>query len=859
LEVPLKINEHGLPAQKNHFISFSFPLSMGEVTSIEELQLLHYEEVQIAEYLILSYWPDSSLKWVKCNFVVDGTLPLIQDYAIKKNEHYLDVKFEQTIKCTTNQNTLKISNGIYNFHIHNDELLIDEIPWQFALVGINKEVLIPIVTLFKPGNDNEQLKREVIYYGEFRNSTNDVFLEFDCKFTFNAANTNIKIDFTLRNAKPMIHNDGKWDLGNDNSFFFESLNINFLNIDPAQTSLSITDQGKQSQQKGEFNLYQASSGGDNWNSTNHMNADGLVDHPFKGFQVTNNANVIESGNRAEPKVDIKLDNSHLSIVYKNFWQTFPKSITNKGNKVSLGLFPLKNTKSHELQPGEQVTHTFFLQYDTDFSNTPETEQQEFSVSICPDYLAKTNAIPYFSNSIDEEITDIINEGLTSDRNFFVKREDIDEYGWRNFGDIFADHETLEYQGDKELISHYNNQYDALYGFIRQFLVSGDTKWWQLASDLAQHIKDIDIYHTDKDKSEYNHGLFWHTDHYLPAETASHRTYSQRQQANAYQDHAGGGGPGGQHCYTTGLMLHYYLTTDETSKTAVIKLADWISNYYEGTGTVFEFLLGVRNIHLPGLKNKLTGQYPLDRGIGNYIIALLDAYELTNKQSYLDRVSLIIKNTATPEEDLAARKLSNIEDSWFYTIFLQAVLRYLLIKSQACQHDESCNYARCLLIHFANWMIDNEAPYLHTPEKLEYPNHTWAAQDIRKANVLYGAYYFAGSGEKNVMRYKAKADEFYTYVYSALKVEKSRTYTRILAILMQNSGFKSFVENNKLNTSSVSQMAMNKKNNSTSSISSTLEFMKAFIKTLKNTSLKKELTWLCFRSSKVEQVIGRYVK
>jgi hypothetical protein len=349
-------------------------------------------------------------------------------------------------------------------------------------------------------------------------------------------------------------------------------------------------------------------------------------------------------------------------------------------------------------------------------------------------------------------------------------------------------------------------------------------------------------------------LFWHTDHYLPAETASHRTYSKQQQANAYQDHSGGGGPGGEHCYTTGLMLHYYLTADETSKIAVIKLADWITCFYEGSSTILEFFLYLKNRNIPGLKNKITGQYPLDRGTGNYIVALLDAYELTNKQSYLDRVSLIIKHTATPHEDLAKRDLSNIEESWFYTIFLQAVLRYLLAKSEANQLDSSFNYAKHLLLHFSDWIVDKESPYLDTPDKLEYPNHTWAAQDIRKANVLYGAYYFSRENAQVANIYKSKADEFYLYVNASLKNEKTRTCTRILAILMQNTGYKSFVEHNISKVTTSAQVTGMKKE----SPSSKLKIVKIFVHILINTSLKKELTWLSHRSSKVKNIFRRYL-
>ena len=46
------------------------------------------------------------------------------------------------------------------------------------------------------------------------------------------------------------------------------------------------------------------------------------------------------------------------------------------------------------------------------------------------------------------------------------------------------------------------------------------------SPLARHIMDIDLYHTENDKSGYNGGLFWHTVHYRDAGTSNHRTFPQ---------------------------------------------------------------------------------------------------------------------------------------------------------------------------------------------------------------------------------------------------------------------------------------------------------------------------------------------
>ena len=74
------------------------------------------------------------------------------------------------------------------------------------------------------------------------------------------------------------------------------------------------------------------------------------------------------------------------------------------------------------------------------------------------------------------------------------------------------------------MSHYNNQYDVVGGCALQFLRSGDSRWWALMRAMARHVADTDVYHTDGDKSAYNHGLFWHTYHYVDADTSTHRAY-----------------------------------------------------------------------------------------------------------------------------------------------------------------------------------------------------------------------------------------------------------------------------------------------------------------------------------------------
>ncbi len=47
--------------------------------------------------------------------------------------------------------------------------------------------------------------------------------------------------------------------------------------------------------------------------------------------------------------------------------------------------------------------------------------------------------------------------------------DFDEYGWRHFGDLYADHEAVGHSGETPRVAHYNNPYDVIYGAIFQWL------------------------------------------------------------------------------------------------------------------------------------------------------------------------------------------------------------------------------------------------------------------------------------------------------------------------------------------------------------------------------------------------------
>lgn len=579
-------------------------------------------------------------------------------------------------------------------------------------------------------------------------------------------------------------------------------------------------------------IYQDSSGGENWESKNHVNRNGEVKNSFRGYRLYSGEKIIAEGKRANPVISINDGKNSISGALQYFWQNFPKAMEAEGKSLKIRLFPHQFDDDFELQGGEQKTHTIFLNFKSSPSETIGLEwiQSPFIPHASPEWYTQTNAIPYLlpeKYDSNKKLAKLIRSAVEGGNSFFKRREIIDEYGWRNFGEWYADHEAVFQRSSHELsamsddlllersscepsamsceltsqplVSHYNNQYDCINGALTQFLRSGNPKWFVLADQLCRHVKDIDIYHTDEDRPGFNHGLFWHTEHYLDAQMATHRCFSKNHAP--YRNLASyGGGPSLSHNYSSGMLLHYYLTGERSSKEAVLDLASFVENNLAIEKTLsnclFQKVKGLKNF----LENKSKGKgfvqigkiYGLDgpgRTSGNSLNTLLDALILTNEDKYLELAEELIKQCVCPKDDLLKMDLLDTENRWMYTVFLQALGKYLEVRAEQGRSDGTWEYARQSLIHYAKWMAKNEQLYLNTPEKLEFPNETWAAQDIRKCNIfIYAAKY---SEEKLGKLLLEKAEFFYKEALRQVFKFNSIILTRPIALMMQNSMIYSY--------------------------------------------------------------------
>src|SRR6185436_8673159 len=255
-----------------------------------------------------------------------------------------------------------------------------------------------------------------------------------------------------------------------------------------------------------FELVQDSSGGEQWRHRTHVNRHGEVPCTFRGYRLRA-GDESRPGLRATPAITASHGAGVVRLAVEHFWQNFPKAIEAGSRNLTVRFWPRQYADLHEIQGGEQKTHSFTLALGGDAMSCDATfwGRSPSIAAATPEWYSAAEAIAYLTpacRDTDARYRQLVDAAIEGDEAFERQRESMDEYGWRHFGDTYADHEN-PFSGQAEpIVSHYNNQYDAVNGFGAQFMRTGDRRWWRLMTELATHVTDIDIYHTDRDKAAF---------------------------------------------------------------------------------------------------------------------------------------------------------------------------------------------------------------------------------------------------------------------------------------------------------------------------------------------------------------------
>jgi hypothetical protein len=774
-------------------VTLGVPFAAGILKDPEQLALFDHEEVMVpSQRRSLAWWPDGSVKWLLLDFLLTATPNC--PWSLRTS-HTSDHQPESTeaLSVSESESEFQIDTGVATVHLDKRTFR----PFRRVVVQ-GRDVLEPntaCCTLTVASGHQAHPEIEDVRI----ETRGPVRLDVACsgvipgrakcrfvgRLSFFARSTLVQLRFTIHNPRRAWHPRGLWDLGDAGSVFFRelSLSLQVHGPDAARVAWS-TEPGQpvQYSSSGKLEVYQDSSGGENWQSRNHVNRQGHVLSRFRGYRVRS-AGVEAAGLRATPVVSIANSAGSVTAAVSEFWQNFPKAIETGAGQLHVRLFPRQFDDVFELQGGEQKTHTVWLRFDEP-RRAPLEQLDWIRCPACahlpPSWYAESKAIPHLvpaDRRRPAPLDRLLEEACDAPGGLPGRREPTDEYGWRNYGEIYADHEREHYAGSDPFVSHYNNQYDSIHGSILQFLRTGQADWWAFLDPLARHVIDIDIYHTQQDRAAYNGGLFWFTDHYQTAATSTHRTYSR---ANVPKDRSSyGGGPGSEHNFTRGLLHYYYLTGDPQASEAVLELAHWVIAMDDGRRTILS-LLDDGPTGLATATGSLDYQGP-GRAAGNSISALLDVWQLTGVRSYLLKAEEFIQRCIHPQDDVASRDLLNAEKRWSYTVFLTVLDRYLRLKAEADEIDANYAYAQASLLHYAEWMLHHERPYFDRREELEFPTEAWPGQELRKANVLRLA--AAHAEEPLRTQLHRRGTELAERAWGDLFSFSSRTSARALALMM----------------------------------------------------------------------------
>lgn len=872
--IEIFVTETGGVDRNREFVRIGVPCPKGDLIGTEGLQILSpANETQPVQLTVLKKWHDGSVKWLLLDFAATVSANQRVAYRLVKKD-IPAITVANPVNISKSSECWRVSTGTTEYivdarefrpfrsiTVNNKEILASG---ASCLLGLEGRTLRPIVESIVAETEGP-LRSILRLEGRF-DSAPLISPRFICRIHFFAGSSHLLLEFTLLNPRAATHPGGLWDLGDSGSLLFKELALQFPLADSGNSRIICSPEPELSSLQFDrstegMRIYQESSGGENWNSPVHRTRDGNVRLRFNGYEIKSplppgggglgwggsgaGENVI-TGKRATPVVWCGDGQTGVSAVMPHFWQEFPKAFSIDSNGLKVELFPGCAPDLHELQGGEQKTTSIYL----DFSVSPQGLAWARSPLVAAPSPETCHNSGVFSDlpTIPGEtnITDLVDQFVTADE-LLNKREVVDEYGWRNFGDFHADHEAVYHKGNAPFVSHYNNQYDGISGAYRKFLATGDPKWGTLASDLARHVCDIDLYHTDQDREEYNQGLHWHTDHYVDAGLSTHRSCSI-EHLKVKNPRFCGGGPGSEHCYSSGLLAHYFITGDAEYRNAVINLAEWSQIALTGPRTILAVLKKsisyIKQLRGVDTENRpMFPRYPFTRGTGNVITALLDAFEVSDNRKYLRSVEDLIRDSIHPEDDIDARNLLNAEAAWSYTVLLSTIAKYIEKKISLNEYDCNFEHAKAAFLAYTEWMSEHEYPYLDKQEILEYPNETWAAQDLRKSVIFHYAARYGDSGWRD--KYLERSRFFFETAREQLKQRPTSRFTRPVVLMLQNGWVGSYLE-----TVEPLPVAVATVTNSTGRPSPQLavgsvvsRIIFELTRALKETSIKRERSWL----------------
>jgi hypothetical protein len=722
--------QNALPFERTEEpITCGVPLARGFCRDASELALLGPADEPVpAQILVTNRYKDGSPRWVLLDF--DVGLPPSGNSVYRLTAKATPAPTTATLAYRLADGVAAIDTGTAQFRIDTKRFrLFDSVQVDSAAVFEDagpRRVVLAVRGRLGPRRGKLPLARYV------------------CRMQFYAGKSQVRVFFTLCNPAAHHHPGNVWDLGTGGSVFMEDFSVCLPLAVQKAWSCRVGVEADRSPIDGAadtpMKLYQDSSGGENWQSANHVDKDYQVRTSFRGYRVHAGNQQVHEGGRADGWLTVRTGRGLAGAAVRDFWQNFPKALDYGDGVLRLALWPGEFAGVHELLGGEQKTHEILFVFGG--SNVSvETVGRRLTAFQRPLYAMPDPAAVVASGAfwVTAPIDRRKHGAMEATCDTFVDPrggrpdtvrtmwERIDEYGWRHFGDTFADNEGApagavrdhpDHHFGRQPISHYGNEYDVNYTVMLQGLRRGDPNWMWMADVMSRHYADVCIYHTDAERSRaYAHGPFTHTTHDTAAYRSTHRMYPGEgpKYGITYQS----GGPNAGHCYVSHLIQHYYLTGDRNSLEAFLEVAEqWCLN---GTW------LGTLG----------TGDR---RGLGNFFATFVYAYQLTHDRRYYD-AALEIVALARPLPPGQYQGLAA-------TLFVKAGSRFLDVKRERDEMDADYRTVLRKMLEFGDHYLEIQPKH--------YERHL--AGHCGAAQLLFLCYLYAPGDHPTREAYYAKGKQ-----------------------------------------------------------------------------------------------------
>jgi len=618
-----------------------------------------------AQAQILSRWGDGSARWVLLDFTAScpahGTRRLIAEIrdALTDTTFMLPGGAPPPLAFPEEDGSVRVNAGPYAFILQpGQEPFLGQLATSDgAITGLGIELALALAGEdWKTGaadlvevETNGPRRATVLVQVQYESKLNRKLAAHLRISTF-ANFPALLVQATLTNPNPFEREVlGRWPLGSKGSAYLKGFGLRLsaggVHLAPARLASDPAADWQQVNAEQSLRIEQESSGGMHWDFRTHIDRHEKIAERYAGFRVLEGGKLKGGGLRAQPWLEALLGRARLGFGVREFWQNYPVALGTDGVNLEL-LSSSFGSGEHELQGGEAKTWDSVIAFQHAGASAEESRRlQAFTaapLTVLPsaELFELSGAVGPFIRRDDTRRPDLERAAIAMIRdphgNALTQREVVDEFGWRHYGDLWADNERGGHGAPREggmLISHYNQEYDWGFSMLLQALRNSSVDpqaaldYFKLGRAALRHEADVDTYHCwpreIAQDGVYCGGHFTHTGHGIDAGDSGHRgSPSDKYWGKLDWPWGRGGGPESGHFHTRGQWLLYFLTGERRH----------LESALERTAAV-EYKLG---------EEKFPQWDNCGRDVGHSMQVLVDAWEATGLERYVELAKKLVE-------------------------------------------------------------------------------------------------------------------------------------------------------------------------------------------------------------------------